>query len=124
MRPLQLTNASGVAAAALAVVASSCCAIPMALAFIGVSTGAVGLLGPLHEARPFVLGIAVSLLGVGWIYTLRARAIALRSGACPRGRFRLNFIVLASASLLVVVALSWQVWDPMLERLVMRMAQR
>ena len=96
----------------------------MALAFVGASTGAVGLLGPLHEARPIILGGAVLLLAAGWIYTLRARAEALRSGNCPRGRFRLNFIVLASASALIVVALTWQVWDPMLERLVMRAAQR
>jgi hypothetical protein len=64
------------------------------------------------------------LLGAGWIYTLRARASAMRAGICPRGRFRLNFIVLTGASALIVVALTWQVWDPVLERLVMRAAQR
>lgn len=48
----------------------------------------------------------------------------MRAGICPRGRFRLNFIVLTGASALIVVALTWQVWDPVLERLVMRAAQR
>jgi mercuric ion transport protein len=117
MKPLQLTNVGGLAAAAMAVVASSCCAIPMALAFMGLSTGAVGLLGPLHEARPIILGAAVLLLGAGWIYTLRARASAMRTGTCPRGRFRLNFIVLTSASGLIVVALTWQIWDRCLSAL-------
>lgn len=124
MKPLQLTNAGGLAAAAVAVVASSCCAIPMALAFAGVSTSVVGGLGPLHQARPIILAVAVLLLGAGWIYTFRSRAAALRSGDCPRGRFRLNFIVLTAASALIVVALTWQFWDPALERLVLRMAQR
>jgi mercuric ion transport protein len=123
MKQLQLANVGGLAAAAVAVVASSCCAIPMALAFMGVSTGVVGILGPLHELRPIILGVAVLLLVAGWIYTFRARAAALRSGNCPRGRFRLNFIVLTSASALIVVALTWQIWDPVLERLVMRAAQ-
>jgi mercuric ion transport protein len=123
MKQLQLANVGGLAAAAVAVVASSCCAIPMALAFMGVSTGVVGILGPLHELRPIILGVAVLLLIAGWIYTFRARAAALRSGNRPRGRFRLNFIVLTSASALIVVALTWQVWDPVLERLVLRAAQ-
>jgi hypothetical protein len=46
------------------------------------------------------------------------------AGATARGRFRLNFMVLTSASMLIVVALTWQVWDPMLERLVTRAAQQ
>jgi mercuric ion transport protein len=111
MKQLQLTSVGGLAAATVAVVASSCCAIPMALAFIGASTGAVGLLGPLHELRPIILGIAASLLAVGWFLAIRRRSVR----ASP---------LLGTATALIVVALTWQIWDPMLERMVMRLAQR
>ena len=111
MKQLQLTSVGGLAAATVAVVASSCCAIPMALAFAGVSTGAVGLLGPLHEARSIILGLAVILLGAGWFLAIRSRS----TRAYP---------LLGIASVLIVVALTWQVWDPMLQRVVMHAAHR
>lgn len=123
MKQLQLAGVGGLAAAAMAVVASSCCAVPMAFAFMGAGAGAAAFLGPLHELRPIILGAAVLLLAAGGVYTVRARANARRSGDCPRGRSRLNVAVLTVASALVVVALTWQVWDPMLERLIMRAAQ-
>jgi len=107
---LQLTSAGGLIAATVAVIASSCCALPMALVFAGVSTSAVGLLGPLHEARPFILGVAVLLLAVGWVLAIRRRA----SRAFPP---------LGIATVLIVVALTWQAWDPILERLVIRTLQ-
>jgi mercuric ion transport protein len=110
MKQLQLAGVGGLAAASVAVVASSCCAIPMALAFMGVSTGAVSLLGPLHELRPIILGLAVVLLAAGWFLAIRRRS----ARAYP---------MLGIATLLIVVALTWQIWDPMLERVVMQLAQ-
>lgn len=107
MKRLELTSAGGFAAAMVAVVASSCCALPMALVFAGVSTGAVGLLGPLHAVRPIILGVAVGLLGLGWVLAIRRRSVR----AYP---------VLSIASTLIVVALTWRVWDPVLQRLVMQ----
>ena len=83
----------------------------MALAFMGVSTGAIGILGPLHAARPIILGLAVLLLAIGWFLAIR--------GSSTRA-----YPLLGIASLLIVVALTWQVWDPMLEHIVMRFAQR
>ena len=94
-------------AAMVAVVASSCCALPMALVFAGVSAGVVGLLGPLHAVRPIVLGVAVVLLAMGWGLAIRRRSVR----AYP---------LLGFASALVVVALTWQAWDPVLQRLVMQ----
>jgi mercuric ion transport protein len=111
MRQLQLMSMSGFAAAAVAVVASSCCALPMALTFMGVSTGAVGLLGPLHELRPIVLGAAAILLAVGWVMAVRRRS----TRAYP---------LLGVATAMIGMALTWQIWDPILERLVMQAVQR
>lgn len=124
MRELQFTNGGALAAAVVAVVASSCCALPMALVFAGVSTSAVSFLGPLHAAQPFILGLAALLLATGWVLTFRARARAMAANNCPRGRFRSNFIVLASASALLVVAMTWQSWDLIIQHLVMQAAQR
>ena len=82
----------------------------MALAFAGVGAGAVGLLEPLHTARPYILGLAVVLLAVGWMLAIRHRA----ARAYP---------TLAVASALIVVALTSQTWDPILQRLIMRAAR-
>jgi len=107
MKRLQLTSAGSVAAGLAALVVSSCCALPMALVFMGVSTGAVGLLGPLHAFRPIILVAAGGLLAAAWTMAIRQRS----SRAYP-------VIVLGTA----VFALSfyWQTWDPILQRLVMR----
>lgn len=107
MKRLDVMSAGGVAAAFAAVVVSSCCAVPMALAFMGVSTGVVGLLGPLHEYRAGIVAAASALLVVGW-----AMAIRHRSGRA--------YPILAIASALLLLSFFWQTWDPMLERVVMR----
>jgi mercuric ion transport protein len=111
MKRLELTSAGGFAAATVAVVASSCCALPMALVLAGVSTGAVSFLGSLHAVRPIILGMAVVLLAVGW-------------GLAIRRRVARAYPLLAVASTLVVVALTWQAWDPMLQRVIMQAAAR
>jgi mercuric ion transport protein len=102
-----ITAGGGLAAAVAAVVVSSCCALPTALVFMGVSTGLVGLLGPLHSLRPIILGVAAILLVAGWIVAIRRRA----AGA---------YAVLALGTLLLTASFFWQVWDPVLQRLAFR----
>lgn len=83
----------------------------MALVFVGVSSGAVSLLGPLHTARPYILGFALVLLAVGWVVAIRRRNARL-------------YPILGVASGLIVVALTWQIWDPILQKLVLQVAGR
>jgi mercuric ion transport protein len=111
MRRLAITSAGGAVAAFAAVAASSCCALPMALAFMGVSTGVVGALGPLHALRGAIIAVAAVLLVAGW-------AMAIRRGSATA------YPILSLASALLVLSLFWQTWDPIAEHLVMRTLRR
>ena len=107
MKRLELTSIGGGVAAFAAVAASSCCALPMALVFMGVSTNAVGLLGPLHAYRYLVALAAFVLLAAAWFMAVRRRSARVYP-----------FLVLATA--LLALSFFWQTWDPVLQRLVMR----
>jgi len=111
VKRLEITSIGGVAAAVAAVVVSSCCALPMALVFAGVSTSAVGLLGPLHTLRPLILALAVVLLGVAWVTAIRRRATRV-------------YLYLAVGTALVALSFAWAWWDPLLQRLVMQSMRR
>ena len=94
----------------LAIAASACCWLPMLLLATGVSAaGAGSFLGPL---RPFLLGFAVVLLGIGLYVTYRPRRVECGpDGSCsaPRqpwlqriGRYGLWFsLLLVAASALM-----------------------
>ena len=107
MGRLKLVSVSGVVAAVTAVIASSCCALPMALAFMGVSTGAVGLLGPLQAARPVILLASVGILAAAWFMAIRRRSARV-------------YPVLTLAAALLVLSFFRQTWDPMLQHIIMR----
>jgi mercuric ion transport protein len=98
------TTAGGVALAALAVAASSCCALPLALVLMGVSSTTIGLLGPLHAARPVILAVSVLLIGAGWYFAVRRRSARA-------------YVPLTLATLLLALALAWQLWEPEAMRL-------
>lgn len=107
MKRLELTSASGGVAAFAALMASSCCALPTALVFMGAGTRAVGLLGPLHAHRAGIELVASGLLGAAWIMAARRRSARIYP-----------FLVLATV--LLVLSFFWQAWDPVLQRLAMR----
>jgi hypothetical protein len=109
VKRIELASAAGASAALAAVIASPCCALPMALVFAGVSTGVVGLLAPLHAVRPLILIVAGASLLAGWI-------VAARRGS--RG----SYALLSLGTALFVFAFFWQTWDPLLQHLVMRSA--
>lgn len=79
----------------------------MALVFLGVSTRAVGLLGPLHARLRLIELIAFGLLAAAWTLAVRRRS----------GR---TYPFLVAATALLVLSFFWQTWDPMLQRVVMR----
>ena len=103
---LKLLSVGGVIAAVAAVIASSCCALPMALAFMGVSTGAVGLLGPLQAARPVILLASVGVLAAAWFMAIRRRSARV-------------YPVLTLATALLVLSFFRLTWDPMLQHIIM-----
>lgn len=106
MKTSETAGFAGAGAALLALVLSSCCALPMALVFAGVSTAVVGTLNPLFAFRPYMLALAAILLTAGWW-------LALRRGS--RGAYP----VLIAGTALVAVSFLWPVWDPMLQRLLL-----
>lgn len=110
MKRLHFASIGGVSAAVAALIVSSCCALPMALVFAGVSTSVVGLLAPLYALRPIFLTVAGILLALGWY-------IAIRHGA------KRTYFFLALGTALVMAALAWAWWDPLLQRLVMQLAR-
>jgi mercuric ion transport protein len=100
-----VTSSGSLIAATLAVVASSCCALPLALILAGVSSGIVGALSEtLYTIRPYVMVGSVALVGVAWVIAWRRRAN------------RTTFAILAVATLLLLIALSWREWDPALTK--------
>lgn len=111
--------ALGLVAGLGAVVASSCCFIPLSLAALGAGAGVLGGLEMVAEWRvPF---LAVSALGVvgGWgVWWWKRPAPCASSSACASPqRSRATLGLLLSASLIVALAASWGAIDPMLLKL-------
>lgn len=98
-----LLGVGGVTAGGLAVLASSCCAIPLALTMLGVSSGALGLLDILQPLRWLFLAASVALVAAGGFYAYRKRS-------------RLGLVVVGFAVLLLSVAASAPLWEAPLTR--------
>ncbi|WP_363351471.1 mercuric transporter MerT family protein [Methylocystis echinoides] len=109
----------GLVAGFAAVVASSCCAIPLGLAALGASAGVLGGLETVAEWRtPFLLISALAIVG-GWGAWGLKRPVACASGescASPE-RSRSTLALLICASAIVLAAASWGYIDPALLKL-------
>ena len=88
-RQISLLSLLGLVAAVSALVGASCCALPLALAWLGLAGAWIGNLGIFVAYRPYIAAAAVVLIGVGWVIASRRRA-AIRT-----------FVVLALATVLV-----------------------
>lgn len=71
---------SAVGLSALALAFGACCVAPWAVALLGVG-GAV-MLARLAVLQPYVVAATLALLGVGFWYAYRRRALAAQ-GSCP-----------------------------------------
>jgi mercuric ion transport protein len=91
--PIGVVSQVGLIAAVAALVGASCCALPLALAWLGLAGAWLANLGIFVVYRPYVTSFAIIVIGLGW-------AIALRRSASVR-----TLIVLGAASILVVAAL-------------------
>jgi mercuric ion transport protein len=98
------------------VLASSCCAIPMALAGLGAGGAAFGGLEFLTTWRIYFIVGAALTLAIGWGLFFRQRSIACNARTC-------NMPTRRTAALLSIgtmfVALSY-VWDPLIEPMLVR----
>lgn len=108
--------ALGLIAGLGALVASSCCVIPLGLAALGAGAGVLGGLEMVAEWRvPF---LAVSALGIvggwgAWWWKRPAPCVSGKACESPQ-RSRATLALLLCASFIVALAASWGYIDPML----------
>lgn len=108
--------AFGLVAGLGAVVASSCCVIPLGLAALGAGASILGGVEMVAEWRIVLLAISTLAIALGWGAWWWKRPVACVSGsACvsPR-RSHATLGLLLSASLVVVLAANWTHIDPVL----------
>src|SRR5262245_20764901 len=92
-RHVSLLSQHGLVAAVAALVGASCCALPMALAWLGLAGAWIGNLGIFVAYRPYITAAAVVLVGAGWVIASWRRAA------------NRTFVVLALATMLVAGAM-------------------
>ncbi len=106
------TTIGGVAGAVLA---SSCCIVPLALVLLGVSGAWIGALTALSPYQPWFAGFAIVFLAHGFYraYGLSRRACV--DGACAARPVapRITRFVLWVASVLVVLSMTIEWWAPL-----------
>ena len=119
--PPSLFAGAGALVGLMALVSSSCCLVPLALAGLGASGAAFGGLLFLAGIRPYLLGAAaVALLAGWWLYLWRRRSVTCNSdGACaaPGTSWRtIGFLALGST----FVGLA-TIWEPNIEPVLLRL---
>jgi mercuric ion transport protein len=112
--------ALGLAAALGAVIASSCCVIPLGLAAVGAGTGVFGRLELLAEWRVEFLSISALAIvgGLGTWWWKRPDACVAGSSCTSSERSRKTLTLLLCASAVVLTAANWGYIDPILIKLV------
>jgi mercuric ion transport protein len=108
--------ALGLVAGLGAVVASSCCVIPLGLAALGAGAGILGGLEIIAEWRVPLLATSASAIVGGWgaWWWKRPAPCASGSACASPQRSRATLGLLLCVSLIVVLAASWSYIDPVL----------
>lgn len=111
-------GALGLLAGFGAVVASSCCVIPLGLAAAGAGAGILGGLEAVSAWRvPLLFASALALVG-GWgAWLLKPPVCASGPGCAASERSRATLALLLCASAIVLAAASWSHIDPLLLKL-------
>lgn len=98
-----------------AVMASSCCIVPLVLVTLGISGAWIGTLTALEPYRPFFVAVTVALLGLGFwhVYFRRRRACTPGSYCANPVAGRLTKAALWLAAVLVLLAATVNSWAPL-----------
>jgi mercuric ion transport protein len=119
--PTGLFAGAGAVVGLTALISSSCCIVPLALAGLGATGAAFSGLLFLAGIRPYLLGAAaVALLAGWWLYFSRRRSVACNSdGTCaaPGTSWRtMGFLALGSAFVGLAI-----IWEPYIEPVLLRL---
>ena len=108
----RLLAGGGFAAGLIALLASSCCALPIALAGLGMASVAGALIPTLAILRTPLLILSAVLTLTGWIYVLRQRKACRASDKCsPQSQVSgFVLVVLSLVSAIVLLAFFWPTW--------------
>jgi mercuric ion transport protein len=97
-----------------AVLASSCCIGPLVLLTLGVSGAWIGNLTMLEPFKPIFIAITMLFLGLGfWQVYLKPKKVCAEGSYCATSTSdRVVKIALWSATVLVLLALTIDLWAP------------
>lgn len=99
-----------------AILASTCCIIPLVLFSLGISGAWIGQLTALEPYKPLFIAITIGFLGYGyWLAYGKPKAACAEGEACARPLP--NYLVkvgLWSATVLVILAFSWPAIVPLI----------
>ena len=98
-----------------ALLASSCCILPLILISLGVSGAWIGSLTALEAYKPVFIGIAAAFIAAGfWRVYLRKPQPCEEGAACARpGSARFTKAALWISTLLVLLAATIDYWAPL-----------
>ncbi|MBB2188369.1 hypothetical protein HLH34_00085 [Gluconacetobacter azotocaptans] len=113
-----LCVAGGMAAGVGALIASSCCLIPLAFASLGAGAGVFSALSRLAPWRVPLIAVAVAALVSAWALNRRKAKVCCaraESGAVRR-RIGATQVLSFASALVVLAALAWPHLEPVLFR--------
>jgi mercuric ion transport protein len=97
-----------------AVLASSCCIVPLALVSVGVTGVWIGQLSAVAPLQPVFAAVALVFLGLGFRKVYFQPKPACVDGSCARPvSGRVTKAVLWGATVLTLTALSIELWAPL-----------
>jgi mercuric ion transport protein len=124
-RPIQATGwlaGLGAVTGLGALAASSCCALPLALAGLGAGSAVFGGLEILANWRPLLLGGAMVVVLAAWILHFRRRSVACNvDGSCSvYAASKSARVLLSLGTGFVVLSVAW---DPYIEPLLLKLVR-
>ena len=98
-----------------ALLASSCCIVPLVLVTLGISGAWIGNLTALEPYRPYFAAVAAVFIGLGfWQVYFRTAPDCTEDSYCARPQSAIvTKAVLWAATILVLVALTVSWWAPL-----------
>ncbi len=105
-----VVTGAGLAAGLTAIVASSCCVLPIVFVGLGLGSVAAFLIPALAALRPYLLAVAVLAVAVAWVVYARRRWTCTTDAGSGITAPPRTPIWLMLASAIVLLALVWQPW--------------